>query len=297
MEGEAVVSRSPGACDCDARSPPPSPRHWGPTTPAKIPSGLRQVLFLAFSWVRGAGGRAGGGSRRAKGGWPAPPPPFFFAAGDRAPPPPLLPRPPPRPADPRAAFQASLGVVGPPWSEGEWPGLAADGGRWRRVLALLSRPHISAHASRPPGTTQPPLALHALTSRPRPRSRSPLALTCLPPHSAAAMRPTLAPCVPPSRSRVRPPRSPTLVHSRPPGPSAASGRLTTHDALSYLREVKQRFANNKGVYDTFLIIMKEFKAQKCVGWFGAGAGTCARGSGGSGLRQNGNSPRARARAP
>jgi hypothetical protein len=107
------------------------------------------------------------------------------------------------------------------------------------------------------------------------------------------MRPTLAPCVPPSRSRVRPPRSPTLVHSRPPGPSAASGRLTTHDALSYLREVKQRFANNKGVYDTFLIIMKEFKAQKCVGWFGAGAGTCARGSGGS-VSVNDHSPRARA---
>lgn len=81
MEGEAVVSRSPGACDCDARSPPPSPRHWGPTTPAKIPSGLRQVLFLAFSWVRGAGGRAGGGSRRAKGGWPAPPPLSFLRRG------------------------------------------------------------------------------------------------------------------------------------------------------------------------------------------------------------------------
>jgi hypothetical protein len=33
-------------------------------------------------------------------------------------------------------------------------------------------------------------------------------------------------------------------------------------ALSYLREVKNRFADNKDVYDTFLEIMKEFKAQR-----------------------------------
>jgi len=40
-------------------------------------------------------------------------------------------------------------------------------------------------------------------------------------------------------------------------------RLTTNDALTYLREVKNRFADNKEVYDTFLEIMKEFKAQRC----------------------------------
>jgi hypothetical protein len=58
-----------------------------------------------------------------------------------------------------------------------------------------------------------------------------------------------------------PPSPPT--HSRPgPGAASSSGRLTTHDALSYLREVKQRFANDKRVYDTFLNIMKEFKAQQ-----------------------------------
>lgn len=39
-------------------------------------------------------------------------------------------------------------------------------------------------------------------------------------------------------------------------------RLTTHDALSYLREVKARFAGDRRVYDTFLEIMKEFKAQR-----------------------------------
>ena len=38
-------------------------------------------------------------------------------------------------------------------------------------------------------------------------------------------------------------------------------RLSTQDALTYLREVKQRFAHNRQVYDTFLEIMKEFKAQ------------------------------------
>ena len=48
-----------------------------------------------------------------------------------------------------------------------------------------------------------------------------------------------------------------------PGLQGAN-RLTTSDALSYLREVKNRFSNNKHIYDTFLEIMKEFKAQRSV---------------------------------
>lgn len=46
--------------------------------------------------------------------------------------------------------------------------------------------------------------------------------------------------------------------------SQAANRLTTSDALSYLREVKTRFSREKRIYDTFLEIMKDFKAQKCV---------------------------------
>ena len=42
------------------------------------------------------------------------------------------------------------------------------------------------------------------------------------------------------------------------------GRLTTSDALSYLRNVKVKFADRKDIYDTFLEIMKEFKAQRYV---------------------------------
>lgn len=34
------------------------------------------------------------------------------------------------------------------------------------------------------------------------------------------------------------------------GQPAAAQRLTTNDALSYLREVKNRFAEKKEVYDT-----------------------------------------------
>ena len=49
------------------------------------------------------------------------------------------------------------------------------------------------------------------------------------------------------------------------GPGAAS-RLTTNDALSYLRDVKAKFADNKETYDTFLEIMKKFKAQRWV-WY------------------------------
>lgn len=38
--------------------------------------------------------------------------------------------------------------------------------------------------------------------------------------------------------------------------------LTTNDALVYLREVKQRFQGRKDVYDSFLDVMKDFKAQR-----------------------------------
>jgi paired amphipathic helix protein Sin3a len=48
------------------------------------------------------------------------------------------------------------------------------------------------------------------------------------------------------------------------GAAPAGGRLTTNDALAYLREVKERFKDNKSVYDNFLEIMKQFKAQQCA---------------------------------
>ena len=49
-------------------------------------------------------------------------------------------------------------------------------------------------------------------------------------------------------------------------PGTSTNKLTTNDALSYLREVKQRFADSKTIYDTFLEIMKDFKAQRCCVW-------------------------------
>ena len=39
-------------------------------------------------------------------------------------------------------------------------------------------------------------------------------------------------------------------------------RLKVEDALSYLDQVKSKFQNNPEVYNDFLDIMKEFKAQK-----------------------------------
>ena len=39
------------------------------------------------------------------------------------------------------------------------------------------------------------------------------------------------------------------------------GRLTTNDALTYLRDVKLKFQDDRQVYETFLEIMKDFKAQ------------------------------------
>ncbi|KAG1680591.1 hypothetical protein FOA52_015039 [Chlamydomonas sp. UWO 241] len=47
-----------------------------------------------------------------------------------------------------------------------------------------------------------------------------------------------------------------------PAPVAPAGKLTTSDALQYLRDVKSRFADQKNVYETFLEIMKEFKSQR-----------------------------------
>lgn len=40
------------------------------------------------------------------------------------------------------------------------------------------------------------------------------------------------------------------------------GGLTTNDALSYLKAVKDMFENEKEKYDTFLQVMKDFKAQR-----------------------------------
>lgn len=40
------------------------------------------------------------------------------------------------------------------------------------------------------------------------------------------------------------------------------GGLTTVDALSYLKAVKDNFQDKKEKYDTFLEVMKDFKAQR-----------------------------------
>lgn len=50
--------------------------------------------------------------------------------------------------------------------------------------------------------------------------------------------------------------------TRPGQGPPTSGKLTTNDALSYLRDVKVKFQDNKEIYDEFLEIMKEFKAQR-----------------------------------
>lgn len=80
---------------------------------------------------------------------------------------------------------------------------------------------------------------------------------CAPPPPSVHLR-----CVSQRKKKRFPSLSHTKTQHSRPAAGASSGRLTTHDALSYLREVKQRFANDKRVYDTFLNIMKEFKAQQ-----------------------------------
>ncbi|XP_023641176.1 paired amphipathic helix protein Sin3-like 1 isoform X2 [Capsella rubella] len=46
------------------------------------------------------------------------------------------------------------------------------------------------------------------------------------------------------------------------GGEIASQKLTTNDALSYLREVKEMFQDQRDKYDRFLEVMKDFKAQR-----------------------------------
>ncbi|AES74611.2 putative transcription regulator Others family [Medicago truncatula] len=46
------------------------------------------------------------------------------------------------------------------------------------------------------------------------------------------------------------------------GGATTSQKLTTNDALSYLKEVKNMFQDQKEKYDMFLEVMKDFKAQK-----------------------------------
>ncbi|KAM0958184.1 hypothetical protein ACFX13_023925 [Malus domestica] len=46
------------------------------------------------------------------------------------------------------------------------------------------------------------------------------------------------------------------------GVGGASQKLTTNDALTYLKEVKDMFLDQREKYDTFLEVMKDFKAQR-----------------------------------
>ncbi|CAK9140729.1 unnamed protein product [Ilex paraguariensis] len=46
------------------------------------------------------------------------------------------------------------------------------------------------------------------------------------------------------------------------GTSGGNTRLTTNDALTYLKEVKDMFHDQREKYDMFLAVMKDFKAQR-----------------------------------
>lgn len=43
---------------------------------------------------------------------------------------------------------------------------------------------------------------------------------------------------------------------------AAAQKLTTSDALAYLKAVKDIFQDNRDKYEEFLEVMKDFKAQR-----------------------------------
>ena len=52
------------------------------------------------------------------------------------------------------------------------------------------------------------------------------------------------------------------------GGTGATQKLTTNDALAYLKAVKDLFQEKREKYDDFLEVMKDFKAQRSLSlWF------------------------------
>lgn len=148
-------------------------------------------------------------------------------------------------------------------------GAAPPGDAWRDVMSGAT------------GPTKPRILLVAAS----PHRRACAAAALLLPHEARPRRRPGRPRRPARAGRVRGPGARTRcgaarrrparlpaasprahAHSRSPPsrPAGATQRLTTNDALAYLREVKERFKDNKAVYDNFLEIMKQFKAQQCA---------------------------------
>ncbi len=201
-----------------------------------------------------------------------------------------LPRPlPPSPERPSARGGANPAAEKPP------PNLrGALGLRLPRRARAAARARARA-GGQPPGARP---GRGALCRGPHARRR----------HRRRSQRPTRAVRAA-ARARApapgRPRRPPTAHAPAPPpprpsrsgAPAAAAGgqRLTTNDALTYLRDVKNKFAARKDVYDTFLEIMKEFKAQRWAP--GAGEGGGGRGEGAGGGGPAGARARARVAAP
>ena len=50
------------------------------------------------------------------------------------------------------------------------------------------------------------------------------------------------------------------------GGGGTSQKLTTNDALTYLKEVKDMFQDQREKYDMFLDVMKDFKAQRYLNY-------------------------------
>ena len=48
----------------------------------------------------------------------------------------------------------------------------------------------------------------------------------------------------------------------PPPPPPSQGNLTTSDALTYLKNVKEKFQDRRHKYDEFLEVMRDFKSNK-----------------------------------
>ena len=61
-----------------------------------------------------------------------------------------------------------------------------------------------------------------------------------------------------------PPQAGAAPPAQPQQPSGVNQKLTTNDALVYLKAVKDKFQDKREKYEEFLEVMRDFKSERLV---------------------------------
>lgn len=69
----------------------------------------------------------------------------------------------------------------------------------------------------------------------------------------------------PASAAAPPPQAAAAPPAQPPAGGATAGqKLTTNDALVYLKAVKDKFQDKRDKYDEFLEVMRDFKSERSL---------------------------------